>query len=141
MKKYVSHAIISALAWGLTLGLPGLGAQAQMVTQNQDYYRDVVNLSELLGKAHAIRIVCNGRNDQHWRSYMQRMLELEAPYQGGLRRSMVDAFNAGYNVGTMLHDECSRETVAAEKAYAEAGRALTLRLTTQNIPGGNLPDN
>lgn len=119
---------------GVMVLLPALSMQGQAVTRSQDYLRDVISLSEVLGKAHAVRIVCNGRNDQHWRSYMMRLLELEAPYQGGLRRSMVNGFNAGFATGEALHQTCDAATKAAEKDYAAQGQSLTLTLTAANIP-------
>lgn len=103
--------------------------------RSQDYFRDVTTLSENLGKAHAVRVVCNGRDDQYWRGYMQRLLQLEAPSSGGLRRSMVNAFNAGFSTGQAVHTSCSPDTVAAEKRYATTGRDLARRLTSANIPG------
>ena len=114
---------------------PGQVAEGQSRAQSQDYYRDVIGLAEVLGKAHAIRVVCNGRNDQYWRSYMLRLLELEAPYQGGLRRSMVNGFNAGFSWGSDLHPECDGSASNAEKAYAKEGRDLSARLVQSNIPG------
>ncbi len=115
--------------------LPGLEAESQGRTQSQDYYRDVTALAEVLGKSHAIRVVCNGRNDQYWRRYMLRLLELEAPYQSGLRRSMVNGFNAGFSWGSDLHPVCDSNAVSAEKTYAAEGRDLTARLVQSNIPG------
>ncbi len=112
-----------------------MAANGQSVTRSQDYFRDIITLSETLGKAHSVRVVCNGRNDQYWRSYMQRLLELEAPYQGGLRRSMVNGFNAGFSTGDARHPVCDSTAVAAEKVYAEEGQTLTNRLAAENIPG------
>lgn len=108
--------------------------------RNQDYYRDVVSLAETLGKAHSVRVACNGRDDQYWRGYMQRLLELEAPYQGGLRRSMVNGFNAGFSTGRAYHAQCTQSTVDAEKTYAEEGQMLANRLTAGNMPGYSPPD-
>ena len=124
---------------GLAAVWPAASAQDQNFNRDQDYYRDVIALSETLGKAHAIRTVCNGRNDQHWRSYMLRLLELEAPYQGGLRRSMVNGFNAGFSWGQDQHRRCDGETNLAEEAYASEGRDLSARLVQANIPGSRPP--
>lgn len=115
--------------------VPLMAATGQTIPRSQDYFRDIITLSETLGKAHSVRVVCNGRNDQYWRSYMQRLLELEAPYPGGLRRSLVNGFNAGFSTGDARHHACDSAAVAAEKTYAEEGRALTNRLATMNIPG------
>ena len=119
--------------------LPVLSAQSQNVVRSQDYFRDVTALAEVLGKSHAVRVVCNGRNDQYWRSYMLRLLELEAPYQGGLRRSLVNGFNAGFSWGQDLHRVCDGNAVNAEKAYAAEGRDLSARLVQSNIPGAMGP--
>ena len=131
MPHRVSLLAISLL--GLSV-LPGLSAYGQSRVPSQDYYRDVTTLAEILGKSHAIRVVCNGRNDQYWRSYMLRLLELEAPYQGGLRRSLVNGFNAGFSWGSDLHPTCDSNAVSAEKTYAAEGRDLSARLVQSNIP-------
>mgnify|MGYP001795641683 CR=1 FL=1 len=136
-RKAIVQAALVGL--GLTLAMPILPAQGQSTVRSQDYFRDVTALAEVLGKAHAIRVVCNGRNDQYWRSYMLRLLELEAPYQGGLRRSLVNGFNAGFSFGGDLHRVCDGNAANAEKAYAAEGRDLSARLVQANIPGANPP--
>lgn len=107
---------IQAALLGLALLIPVQVAESQSNVRSQDYFRDVTALAEVLGKAHAIRVVCNGRNDQYWRSYMLRLLELEAPNQGGLRRSLVNGFNAGFSFGGDLHRVCDGNAANAEKA-------------------------
>lgn len=131
-----------AMRFGVVLTLlvwPSAMGHAQSSVRSQDYFRDVTALAEVLGKAHAIRVVCNGRNDQYWRSYMLRLLELEAPYQGGLRRSLVNGFNAGFSWGGDMHRVCDGNAANAEKAYAAEGRDLSARLVQANIPGANAP--
>lgn len=114
--------------------LPASAQQDQPFVRSQDYFRDVIELSETLGKAHAIRALCNGRNDQYWRGYMLRLLELEAPYGGGLRSSMVNGFNAGFSSAQGEYRACTTDAVAAEKVYAGEGQTLTNRLSAANIP-------
>ncbi len=135
MNKQMSQTILRLLGCCLAAFLPVIQAYGQTPTRSQDYLRDVIALSETLGKSHSIRILCNGRNDQHWRGYMQRLLDLEAPYQGGLRRSMVDGFNAGYANTNADHSICDADTLAAEQQFAAEGQALTRKLATENIPG------
>lgn len=140
MHKKFSHLRALRLALlSLIVVLPALTAHGQSNVRSQDYFRDVTALAEVLGKAHAVRVVCNGRNDQYWRSYMLRLLELEAPYQGGLRRSMVNGFNAGFSWGSSLHSTCDGAAANAEKAYAAEGRDLSARLVQANIPGASAP--
>lgn len=115
--------------------LPAHAQQGQSFVRDQDYFRDVIGLSEVLGKAHAVRIACNGRNDQYWRSYMQRLLDLEAAYGGGLRTSMANAFNAGYSTTEAQFPTCTQDAVEAEKGYAIDGQTYANRLAASNIPG------
>jgi uncharacterized protein (TIGR02301 family) len=140
MYQQVPHRrVLLALSLLVLALVPALPANGQSRMPSQDYFRDVTALAEVLGKAHAIRVACNGRNDQYWRSYMLRLLELEAPYQGGLRRSLVNGFNAGFSWGSDLHPDCDGNAKTAEQAYAETGRDLSARLVQLNIPGASMP--
>ena len=105
-------------------------------TRSQDYLRDVISLASTLGSAHAIRLVCNGRDDQYWRSYMQELLGLEAPYRGSLRSSMVDAFNSAYSAESARRTVCDAGAVSAEKMYASTGQRLSNALAQANLPSG-----
>lgn len=127
------HRLCVMLSWLICAWLLP-SASAQTLLRSQDYIRDVISLSETLGKAHAVRLTCNGRNDQYWRDYMQRLLELEAPYQGSLRRSMVNGFNAGFSVAQNTYDICDGRTVEAEQAFARSGKALADALVKANMP-------
>lgn len=132
---------ISLIAFSLALSLSVLPtATAQSSARSQDYLRDVIDLSDTLGKAHAMRVVCNGNADQYWRRYMVSLLELEAPFEGGLRRSMINSFNAGFSTARSENPVCDDGATSAEKAYAAEGRALTNKLATANIPGARLPE-
>ncbi|WP_290751466.1 TIGR02301 family protein [Henriciella sp.] len=139
MNKKIVHVLLPALL-GLTL-LPVRAAHGQYQAQgeyadvrSQDYLRDVVALASTLGSAHAIRVLCNGRNDQYWRSYMQELLGLEAPYQGRLRSSMVDAFNSAYSAEAARRNSCDAGAVSAEKVYASTGERLANSLVQANLP-------
>lgn len=103
--------------------------------RSQDYLRDVIDLASTLGAAHAIRLLCNGRDDQYWRVYMQELLAVEAPFQSRLRTSMVDAFNSGYRSENQRHRVCDEVAVAAEKTYAQTGQQLANTLAEANLPG------
>ena len=136
MYQKMSHkSLLPPAGIALTPVMFAAPVQSQSRVPSQDYFRDVTALAEVLGKAHAIRVTCNGQNDQYWRTYMLRLLELEAPYQGGLRRSLVNGFNAGFSWGSDLHPVCDGNAVNAEKAYAAEGRDLSAKLVQANIPG------
>lgn len=104
--------------------------------RSQDYLRDVVELASTLGSAHAVRLLCNGRDDQYWRVYMQELLSVEAPFQSRLRTSMVDAFNSGYRSTNQRHRVCDEAAVTAEKTFAQTGRQLADTLAAANLPDG-----
>lgn len=116
--------IVSALA----LLLAG-AAQAQTPTQprpgapvrSEDWYRgQLVELSEVLGGAHYLRILCEGRDDQRWRNYMRGVIERE-PQHNAL---LVEGFNRGYRNEEARFSQCD---VSAEQMEAEL-RARGLRV-------------
>jgi len=106
-------------------------------SRDQAYLRDLVSLSEIMGSAHALRVVCSGVDDQFWRSYMQQLLGLEAPNRSGLRSSMVDGFNRGYQSEQRRSRSCDERTAEAEAQYAERGRAISERLAAHYFPKRN----
>ncbi len=108
--------------------------------RSQDYLQTVIDLSGVLGKAHAMRVACNGNSDQYWRRYMVSLLDLESPHNGGLRSSMINSFNSGFSIASADHEVCSNLSIADEKKYAEEGRRLSNELSTANIPGARLPE-
>lgn len=105
-------------------------------TRSQNYLRDVISLASTLGSAHAIRLLCNGRDDQYWRVYMQELLGVEAPYQSRLRSSMVDAFNSAFQQESRRRSQCDESAVSAEKVYASTGQRLANSLAEANLPAG-----
>ena len=130
MAKQLKHGVLAAF-----LGLASaLGTAASSAAQDADerplptrsgkYLSDVLSLSRLIGRAHAIRVKCNGRQDQFWRLYMQEMLDLEAPDQGNFRSSMARAFNNSYTAEARQRNWCDQAAIAAEATYAAEGRRL-----------------
>ncbi len=93
-----------------------------------------MRLSEVIGAAHAIRVLCRGQDDQHWRGFMVEMLELEAPENGSLRQSMVTAFNEAYT--TRLRDlrQCDTAAQEAEESLALLGQVMAEELTKYHFP-------
>jgi len=98
--------------------------EAPLPKRSGKYTSDALKLARVLGKAHSIRVTCNGRDDQFWRIYMQEMLELEAPVQGGFRDSMARAFNDAYAAEASFRNWCDADAVAAEAVYANEGKLL-----------------
>ncbi len=84
----------------------------------------VSDLAETLGRAHAVRTLCNGDTDSTWRNYMLNLMSYEAP--GGDRRaSLTDAFNRGYRGQNRETSSCTAGMPAIEAAIARRGRELS----------------
>jgi uncharacterized protein (TIGR02301 family) len=61
--------------------------------RGEEWYRaQLVELAEVLGGSHYLRILCEGRGDQRWRNYMRGVIEREPQYNALL----VEGFNRGY---------------------------------------------
>jgi uncharacterized protein (TIGR02301 family) len=84
------------------------------------YRQQLVDLSGVLGGAHYLRILCEGRGDQRWRDYMRGVITREPRYE----RDLTAAFNQGYRDEEMRYDDCNRE---AQQSEAEL-RARGLRI-------------
>ena len=134
MAKQLKHIVLSALlTFASVVGATASSAaqdsaERPLPTRSGQYLSDAVKLARLLGRAHAIRVSCNGRSDQFWRLYMQEMLDLEAPEQGRLRQSMARAFNDAFSAESKLRQWCDDSAVAAEAQFAAEGRTIAERL-------------
>ncbi len=107
---------------------------SNLPTRDQAYLRDLVSLSETIGSAHAVRVRCNGVDDQYWRSYMVQILGLEAPIQGNLRRQMVSGFNRGFEREDSVRIGCDATANEREARYAIKGQALAEGLASYYFP-------
>lgn len=108
--------------------------QQDLPTRDQAYFRNLTRLSSVIGSAHAVRVGCNGVDDQYWRSYMQQILGLEAPERGNLRTQMVEAFNRGYQEADRQYGRCSENSEHAEAQYAREGKRISDTLAAFYFP-------
>ena len=84
----------------------------------------LAELAETLGRAHAVRTLCNGDTDSTWRNYMLNLMSYEAP--GGPRRAtLTDAFNRGYRGQNRETSTCTAGMPAIEAGIARRGRELS----------------
>jgi len=131
-------ALIASAMLGSALVLPVHAQNAQQVQElplrDQGYLRDLVLLSETIGSAHAVRVRCNGADDQYWRSYMVQILGLEAPIQGSLRQQMVSGFNRGFERENAVRVGCDASANEREARYAVTGRRLADSLAAYYFP-------
>lgn len=130
MNKARFHAILlSAL---LLCGASA--AQSGLPMRDPDYFRDAADLAAALGSAHAIRVRCNGRDDQYWRHYMADMLTYEAPDRGNLRSSLVEQFNDAYQDVSSQYLKCDNRAVEAEAQFARQGQEIAERMAMHYFP-------
>jgi len=66
-----------------------LRVEADMVTMNSL----VEALSKNMGQLHYLRTVCFGPNDQKWRDYASRMMNIETAGDGAQRRQLIRVFS------------------------------------------------
>lgn len=82
------------------------------------------DLAETLGRAHAVRTVCNGDQDSTWRNYMLNLMSVEAPSGSPRRPALTDAFNRGYRSQSRETATCTNKMPAIEAGIARRGREL-----------------
>jgi len=105
-------------------------AQAQQPpARGEDWYRaQLVELSEVLGGAHYLRIVCDGRGDQRWRNYMRGVIEREPQYNGLL----VEGFNRGYRQEEARFPICDATTRQMEAELRARGLRVSQGLSARH---------
>ena len=112
-------AMILAVALASASPAPAARAPEQRQT--------LVDLAYVLGEAHALRAVCQGEEDQSWRTRMTRMIEVEKP-DTAFRRRLIDSFNAGFVSRQAATRACDEGAAAQERGVAARGRGLAQRL-------------
>ena len=101
-----------------------LRVEADMVTMNSL----VEALSKNMGQLHYLRTVCFGPDDQKWRDYASRMMNIETAGDSADRRQLIRAFNAGYYQEEGRHPQCSNAVATDAAALSENGRHLSAML-------------
>jgi uncharacterized protein (TIGR02301 family) len=101
-----------------------VGAPARAQEAGGPPLETLVELADLLGRAHAIRSACNGDNDQTWRNYMFNMLAIEAPAGSPRKSALTGAFNRGFREQAARSGKCTPESQREEAQIAARGRAL-----------------
>lgn len=136
-----THALISgysramvrpavfATAIAALLATPAL-AQPQPLPQQQPqhepgadawYQQQLVTLAEVLGGSHYLRILCQGRGDQRWRTYMQGVIQREPQYNDQL----IAGFNRGYRDQEARFPTCDETTRQMEAELRTRGLRIS----------------
>lgn len=110
------HALF-ALAAGAVIASPAF-AQPQPTPSGDDWYRQqLTDLAEVLGGSHYLRIVCEGRGDQRWRTYMQGVIQREPQ----MNDQLIGAFNRGYRDQEARFPTCDETTRQMEAELRARG--------------------
>lgn len=103
--------------------------QQEQSTRGEDWYRNqLVELSEVLGGAHYLRILCEGRDDQRWRIYMRGVIDREPQFNGLL----VDGFNRGYRNEEARFPVCDTTTQQMEAELRARGLRVAQALSARH---------
>lgn len=97
--------------------------------RGEDWYRaQLVELSEVLGGAHYLRILCEGRGDQRWRDYMRQVITRE-PENNAL---LVEGFNRGYRQEEARFSECDETSRQVEAELRARGLRVAQGLSARH---------
>lgn len=101
----------------------------QQPARGEEWYRgQLVELAEVLGGAHYLRIVCDGRGDQRWRDYMRGVIQREPEYNGVL----VEGFNRGYRQEEARFPVCDATTRQMEAELRARGLRISQGLSARH---------
>jgi uncharacterized protein (TIGR02301 family) len=92
------------------------------------YAAQLVELSEILGGAHYLRILCGGRGDQRWRDYMRGVIEREPEHNAQL----VEGFNRGYRNEEARFPTCDANTRQMEAELRARGLRVSQGLSARH---------
>lgn len=96
--------------------------------RGEEWYRgQLVELSEILGGSHYLRILCGGRGDQRWRNYMRGVIDREPEYNGLL----VEGFNRGYRNEETRFPVCDSTTRQMEAELRARGVRVAQALSAR----------
>jgi uncharacterized protein (TIGR02301 family) len=95
----------------------------------EEWYRaQLVELAEVLGGSHYLRILCEGRGDQRWRDYMRGVIDREPTYNAVL----VEGFNRGYREQEARFPECDATTRQMEAELRAHGLRVAQGLSARH---------
>lgn len=89
--------------------------------------QSLVDLAYAIGESHALRQVCNGDGDQHWRDRMAELVNTEAADEAFEAR-LKQAFNSGFAARKAQFPTCGIDSRKAELAVARKGEGIAARL-------------
>lgn len=115
--------LAAALIFGSSLAAGVSLAQTRAPEQR----RTLLQLADVLGQAHALRLVC-APDDQMWRARMRRLIEIETPDQA-FEAELTVQFNNGFSRARKVYARCDASAVVALQRIAGEGKRLSRGLS------------
>lgn len=102
---------------------------AEGPVRGEEWYRaQLSELSEVLGGAHYLRILCEGRGDQRWRDYMRQVINREPEHNALL----VEGFNRGYRLEEARFSQCDETSRQVEAELRARGLRVSQGLRARH---------
>lgn len=128
--------IVSLVFAAALMASPALAQQRQQPAPQQTqqlggeawYRQQLSELAEVLGGAHYLRILCDGRGDQRWRDYMRGVIEREPEHNALL----VESFNRGYRTEESRFSACDTITRQTEAELRARGLRVAQALRARH---------
>lgn len=124
------HAVCSLILAAATAApafAQDVPVEAQPLRGEEWYRGQLIELSEILGGSHYLRILCGGRGDQRWRNYMRGVIDREPEYNGLL----VEGFNRGYRNEETRFPVCDSTTRQMEAELRARGVRVAQALSAR----------
>ncbi|WP_395644500.1 TIGR02301 family protein [Terricaulis sp.] len=130
--RRIAIALSMALFAAATPALAQRGAVEQQAdpaaSGEQWYQQQLVDLAEVLGGSHYLRVLCHGRDDQRWRNAMRGVIQREPEYNNLL----VDAFNRGYRQEEARYSDCDATAAQSEAELRARGLRISQALSARH---------
>lgn len=121
-RAMVRSALI-AIAAAVAVGAAALAQSPPRPQGGGDawYQQQLTSLAEVLGGSHYLRILCQGRGDQRWRTYMQGVIQREPQ----MNDQLIAAFNRGYRDQEARFPTCDETTRQMEAELRARGLRIS----------------
>ncbi len=125
----IRHALFAVAAASAVSAPAYAQEQTEGPVRGEEWYRSqLVELAEVLGGSHYLRILCEGRGDQRWRDYMRGVIQREPNHNAAL----VEGFNRGYREEEARFPVCDETTRQMEAELRARGLRVAQALSARH---------
>lgn len=125
---------VASLLLAVTMLAAPAHAQTTPPAPASPYSQQLTQLSTVLGGAHYLRILCQGRADQRWRDYMKNVINREPNY----RNQLIEGFNRGYRDQEARYPACDATATTSEAELRAQGLRLANGLSARRGAGPDM---